>query len=131
MGKLIYATDEWVSCEIPTRIDEDATHIVIDTSDVALLFSTISFFMPMRLESTLICHMKQDRLDNDVARKFPKALNVVNNQGTYSYQQRDLIVLGGADRAWGKPLAPTLVLSLNGVVGVGWGGGANGRLRNS
>ena len=97
LGKLVYATDDWVATVQPTRADVEAPIIISGNtypSDIGVLFSTISFFVPTKLVALLKHHMSADNLDYDVGRNFFCALQHIVDHGTFADQQKAVIILG-------------------------------------
>ena len=118
LRKLVYGTDDWVIPVQPTRVDINDPIITPDNpypSDIDLLFSTISFFIPMKLVALLKYHMNADNADNEVERKFYCALQYIVDHGKFVGQQKALVVIGEADHSWDKTVGPTGSISIQWV----------------
>ena len=115
----VYATDEWITATHQTRVDVDALIPLLDnpySSDIEILFSDIPFSAPTKHKALLKYHMNADKVDFDVERKFPCALQKIIDHGTPADQEKALIILGEAEQAWKKTVGSS------GSVSIQWGG---------
>ena len=108
--KVVYATDERVNTNYPTRLDPDVQEKPAEPSDIDFLFGSISFFIPSKFAAVLKYHMNQAVFDNDVERKFFTSLNIIIDHGTYADRQQAMVTLGESEKAW-----RTTVGSTNGI----------------